>query len=59
MKQQKILNLLNEASDSKFKTRKQNIVNDQPDANYDAGNEIIYNTEALKSNLCVFTLTFQ
>ena len=28
MEQQKILNLLNEANDSKFVTRKKNIVND-------------------------------
>ena len=33
-------------------TRKWNFVNDQLNANYDAGNEIIYNTEVLKSNLC-------
>ena len=52
MEHQKILNLLNEASDSKFVTRKWNIVNDQSNANYDVGNEIIYNTEVLKSNLC-------
>ena len=44
MKHQKILNLLNEARDSKFVTRKWNIVNDQSNRNYDAGNEIIYNT---------------
>ena len=52
MEHQKILNLLNEASDSKFVTRKWNIVNDQSNANYDVGNEIIYNTEVLKSNFC-------
>ena len=33
-------------------TRKWNFANDQLNANYDAGNEIIYNTEVLKSNLC-------
>ena len=33
-------------------TRKWNIVNDQSKANYDGGNEIIYNTEVSKSNLC-------
>ena len=49
---QKILNLLNEASDSKFVTRKWNLVNHQSNANYDLGNEIIYNTEVLESNLC-------
>ena len=43
MKHQKILNLLNEASDSKLVTRKWNIVNDQSNANYHVGNEIIYN----------------
>ena len=50
MEHQKILNLLNEKSDSKFMTRKCNIVKDQSNPNYDAGNEI-YNTEVLKSNL--------
>ena len=43
------MNLLN---DAKFVNRKWNTVNDQSNANYDTGNEIIYNTEALKSNLC-------
>ena len=46
------MNLLNEANDSKFVTRKWNIVSDNANANYDVGNEIIYNTEVLKSNLC-------
>ena len=32
--------------------RKWNIVNDQTNANYDVGNEIVYNAEVLKSNLC-------
>ena len=41
MKHKKILKLLNEASDSKFVTRKWNISNDQSYANYDVGNEII------------------
>ena len=40
MEHQNILNLLNEASDSKFVTRKWNIVNDQSNANYDVENEI-------------------
>ena len=52
MEHQTILNLLNDANDSKFVMRKWNIVNDNSKASYDAGNEIIYNTEALKSNLC-------
>ena len=46
------MNLLNEESDSNFVTRKWNIVNDQSNANYDVGNEIIYNKKVLKSNLC-------
>ena len=45
------MNLINEATDSKFVTRKCNIFNDQSNANYDVGNEVIYNTEVLKSNL--------
>ena len=52
MEHQKILNLLNEANDSKFATRKWNIVNDNSIPNYDTTNEITYNTEVLKSNLC-------
>ena len=43
MEDKKILNLLKEASNSKFVTR--NIVNDQSNTNYDAGNEIIYKRE--------------
>ena len=43
--------LLNELSNSKFVARKWNIVNNQCNANFDAGNGIIYNTELLKSNL--------
>ena len=50
MEQQKILNLLNEANDSKFLTRKWKIVNDNSKANYDAGKGITYNAEVLKSN---------
>ena len=52
MKHQKKLNLLNEANNSKFATSKWNIVNDISKANYGVGNEIIYNAEVLKSNLC-------
>ena len=47
-----MLNLLNEASDSNFVTRKWNIVNDQSNANYDVRNKIIYHTDVLKFNLC-------
>ena len=52
MEHQKILNLLNEADDSKFVTRKWKIVNDSSKTNYDVESEIIYNTKVLKSNLC-------
>ena len=52
MEHQKILNLLNEANDSKFVIRKWNIVNDNSKANYVVGYEITYNTEVLKSDLC-------
>ena len=52
MEHKKILNLLNDANYSKFVTRKWNIVNDLSHANYEVGNEIIYNKEFLKSNLC-------
>ena len=52
MEHQKILNLLNEVNDSKFVTRKWNIVNDNSNANYGVGSEIIYNKEILNSNLC-------
>ena len=41
-----------EANDSKFVTRKWNIINNQPNTNYGVGNEIMYNREVLKSNLC-------
>ena len=59
MEHKKILNLLNETDDSKFVTGKWNIVNDQSNTNYDAGTEMIYDREVLKSNLCgSMTLTF-
>ena len=51
MEHQEILNLLNEASDSEHVTRKCNIVIDQLNANYDARNEMVCNTEVLKSNV--------
>ena len=52
MEHQKILNLVNRANDSKFVTRKWNIVNDNSKVNYDVANEIIYNAKVLKYNLC-------
>ena len=47
MKHQRILNLFNKANNSKFVTRKWNIVNDNSKVNYGVGNEMIYSTEAL------------
>ena len=47
-----MLNLMNEPNDSKFVTRKWSIVNDNSKENYGVGDEIIYNTEVLTSNLC-------
>ena len=41
MEHKKVINLLNESSDSKFVTNKWNIVNDQLNANYNVGNKII------------------
>ena len=54
MERQKILNLLNDASDFRFLTRKWKIINDQSDANYAAQNEIIFSTYVLKSNHCYY-----
>ena len=55
MQHQKMLYLLNEANDSKFVTRKRNIVNDNSKSTYAAANEISCNTEILKSNLCDYS----
>ena len=52
MEYQNILNLFNLASDTKFLTRKWNIVNDQSNANYNVENETLCKTEILKSNHC-------
>ena len=43
---------MNEANNSKFVTIKWNVVNNQSYGKYCERNEIIYNTEVLKSNLC-------
>ena len=40
---------MNESNDSKLVTKKWNNVDDQSNANYNVGNEVIYNTEVLKS----------
>ena len=49
MEHQKILNLLKEANDSKFVTRKWNIVNDQSYGKYGERTQIVYHKEVLKS----------
>ena len=54
MEHQKIFNLLNGVNDSKFVTGKWNVVNGHSKANCYVANEITYNTEVLKSNLCYY-----
>ena len=49
MEHQKIANLLNEFS---ICDNEMEHCNDKSKSNYGAGNEIIYNIEVLKSNLC-------
>ena len=46
---------MNEANDSKFVTSKWNIVSDDSKTNYNVGNEITFNTEVLKYNLCGYS----
>ena len=55
MEHQKTWNLLNESSSSRFVTRKCDIFNDKWNANYSVRNEIIYNTEVVKSNFCDYS----
>ena len=55
MESQKILNLLNAATNSKFVTRKWSIFSDQSNVNSSAGKEIIYSEGLFKSNLCDYT----
>ena len=50
MEYHKTSNFLNEASDSKFVTRKQKIANNQSNRNYSVGNEIMNSTK-VKFNL--------
>ena len=45
---------MKEAKDPRYVTRKWNIANHQSNADYGAGDEIIYSTEVLKSNLCYY-----
>ena len=47
MEHQKIPNLLNEASNSRFVTRKCNM-NNQSNGKYGVGNEIIYSAKVLR-----------
>ena len=51
MEHQKILNLLNEANDSEFVTRKWNIINDSSKSNYGARNKTMFNTKVLIYNI--------
>ena len=53
-----MMNFLNEASNSKFVTRNYNIFNDQSNAYYNIANQIIYNTEVLKSNISEYNNAF-
>ena len=43
---------MKKANNSKFVTRKWNIVNENSKSNYDPTKNVTYNTEILKSNLC-------
>ena len=52
MENKKILNLLDDANDSKFVIRKWSIIDENLKANYGVRNKITYNTVVLKSNLC-------
>ena len=56
MKHQRILNLFNKANNSKFVTRKWNIVNENSKANYGVGNEMIYSTEVLNLTFGISTM---
>ena len=58
MEHQKILNLLNEASGSRFVRKKKNIVNDQSNTDYDVGKKIIYNTEVVKAKPCDYNYAY-
>ena len=52
MEHQKILNSMNGTGNSKFVTWNWNMGNDQSNTDYGVENEIIFNTEIIKSNLC-------
>ena len=51
-----MLYLLHQEPYSKFVTRKWNIVHDQSNANYNVGNEIIYNTVVLNLIFMITTM---
>ena len=51
MEHQKMLNLVNKASDDRFGARKKNSINDSSSASYTAENKIIYMTEVFNCNL--------
>ena len=51
MKFQYILNLLNEASDSKMQSQNASIANNKSNEHYAVENKIFYNIVVLKSNL--------
>ena len=54
MKNQKLLNLVDEASDSKFVIRTWSIANKQSNAKYNVANKINYNVQVWKSIFCDF-----
>ena len=56
MEHQKILNLLNDTNNSKFVTRKWNIINDNSNSNYAVANEITYDTEILNLIFVIITM---
>lgn len=58
MEHKKNCDILNEASSSTSVTRKQNIVNDQSNANCDVRTENTCNTEVLHSNLCNYNESY-
>ena len=49
------MNLASETIDSRFVTRKCNIVNDQSNTNYDVKIEVICNTKVLKCKFCNYS----
>ena len=56
MEHQKILDLLNDTNNSKFVTRKWNIINDNSNSNYAVANEITYDAEILNLIFVIITM---